>query len=113
MENTSGQGKVSIVPDEVKGWSWGAFVLNWIWAIFNRTWIGLLSFLPYVGLVMAIILGVKGKEWAWKNKKWDSIEHFQRVQRQWSFWGVALLIIPLAGVVAAILIPYIAKSLKN
>ena len=32
-ENTSGQGKNSVIPDGVKGWSWGAFMFNWIWAI--------------------------------------------------------------------------------
>ena len=31
------------IPDGVRGWSWGAFLLNWIWAIGNKTWIGLLA----------------------------------------------------------------------
>jgi hypothetical protein len=74
-ENTSGRGKSTIVPDEVKGWSWGAFFLNWIWAIGNRTWIGLLVLIPYVGFVIAIILGAKGREWAWKNKQWRNLDH--------------------------------------
>ncbi len=25
------------IPDGIKGWSWGAFLLSWIWAIGNRT----------------------------------------------------------------------------
>lgn len=28
--NTSGQGSSAAVPEEVKGWSWGAFFLSWI-----------------------------------------------------------------------------------
>ena len=94
------------VPDGVKGWSWGAFLLNWIWAIFNGTWIGLLALVPFIGFVMAIVLGIKGREWAWKNKKWDSVEHFNRVQRLWSIWALCLLAIPLAlGILAAVAIP--------
>lgn len=94
------------IPDGVKGWSWGAFLLNWIWAIGNRTWIGLLAMIPYVGFIMAIILGFKGREWAWKNKQWESVEQFNRVQKKWSFWGVALTVGVLAiGILAAIVIP--------
>ena len=81
------------LPPGVAGWSWGAFLLNWIWAIGNRTWIGLSALIPYVGFIMAIILGIKGREWAWKNGKWDSVEHFNRVQRTWSQWAVWLTVI--------------------
>lgn len=91
------------VPDGIRGWSWGAFLLSWVWAIGNKTWIGLLALIPYVGLVMAIVLGIKGREWAWQNKEWDSVEHFQRVQKQWNRWafiiiGALLVIGLLAGI---------------
>ena len=71
---------VSTLPEGIKGWSWGAFWLSWIWAIFNKTWIGLLALIPLVNLVMMVILGLKGREWAWRNKAWPSVEHFNRVQ---------------------------------
>jgi len=80
------------IPDGIKGWSWGAFLLSWIWAIGNRTWVGLFAIVPVVGFIMAIVLGIKGREWAWKNKQWESIEHFNRVQRKWSFWGAMILV---------------------
>ena len=35
MENTSGQGKASVLPAELKGWNWGAFFLHVIWGIGN------------------------------------------------------------------------------
>jgi hypothetical protein len=109
-ENTSGMGKGHPVPDGVKGWSWGAFLLNWIWAIGNRTWIGLLCFIPYVGLIFAFVLGFKGREWAWQNKHWNSVEHFQRVQRTWSMWGAILILGSMAlGILAAILIPVLSR----
>jgi len=94
-DNTSGMGKGHAIPDGVKGWSWGAFLLNWIWAIGNRTWIGLLCVVPYVGVVMLFVLGFKGREWAWQNCEWDDLEHFNRVQRRWSLWGAALILIPM------------------
>ena len=100
------------VPEGVKGWSWGAFLLNWIWAIGNRTWIGLLALIPYVGLVMNIVLGFKGREWAWQNKSWDGVEHFQRVQKQWSRWGVGIYAaVFLLSLLVALLAPNL-MSLK-
>jgi serine/threonine-protein kinase len=53
---------------------------------------------------MAIILGIKGNEWAWQSKKWDSIEQFQRKQRIWLYWGIASLIAPVVLIIGIILI---------
>lgn len=88
MENTSGQGARATVPAEIDRWNWGAFLLNWIWGIGNNTLIALLMFVPLVNMVMLIVLGVKGSTWAWRNKRWDSVEQFQRVQRSWAKWGL-------------------------
>lgn len=104
-ENTSGMGKGVEIPEGVKGWSWGAFMFNWIWAIGNKTWIGLFAFVPYIGFIMAIILGIKGRQWAWQNKKWDSVEHFQKVQRRWSLWSLIFVGIALLGITAAVVLP--------
>jgi hypothetical protein len=110
-DNNSGGGKSIVIPDGVRGWSWGAFLLNWIWSIFNKTWIGLLAFIPYVGIIVAVYLGIKGRELAWRNKRWDSFEHFSRVQRGWSKWALIILLIPaVVGIIAAILIPAYVKS---
>ena len=54
---------------------------------------------------MAIYLGIKGRELAWRNERWDSLEHFNRVQRSWSLWGLVIIGIAVLGIVAAILIP--------
>jgi len=104
-DNTSGMGNLYPLPDGVTGWSWGAFSLTWIWAIPNKTWLGLLAVVPFIGLVMRFVLGAKGREWAWQNKRWESVEHFNRVQRQWSLWGGILFLIPMLGILAAIAIP--------
>ena len=109
-ENNSGEGKGSVPPPGVKGWSWGAFLFNWIWAIANKTWIGLLALVPYVGFIAAIYLGVKGRELAWQNKRWDSLEHFNRVQRLWSMLGAIIFVGVFGlGIVAAIVIPLLMR----
>jgi hypothetical protein len=78
------------IPAEIDRWNWGAFLLNWIWGIGNNTFIALLTFVPFVGLVMPFVLGAKGSRWAWRNGRWDSVAHFQRVQRKWAIWGVVI-----------------------
>jgi Cytochrome oxidase complex assembly protein 1 len=80
----------TVVPAEIDRWNWGAFLLNWIWGIGNNTFIALLMFVPLFGLVMPFVLGAKGSAWAWRNGRWDSIEHFKRVQRLWAIWGVVI-----------------------
>ena len=95
QQNTSGQGASAIVPDEIKGWSWGGFLLNWIWAIGNQVWIGLLGLVPCLNVIMMIVLGVKGNEWAWQNRKWESVEQFKKVQGIWVKWGLILLAVSI------------------
>ena len=108
--NTSGQGEQSVIPQEIKGWSWGGFLLTWIWGIGNKTWVGLIALIPAANLVMSIVLGIYGREWAWKNKKWDSVETFKNTQKSWTVWGLilSLLIIPtvfiFGGIMAAVII---------
>lgn len=98
VENTSGMGESASIPLGVKGWSWGAFFLSWIWALSNNTYIGLLGLIPGVGLVVRVYLGFKGRELAWRNERWNSVEHFNRVQCRWSVWGsvIAVVLIMLA-----------------
>lgn len=86
--NGSGTGATAIVPGEIKGFNWGAFLLGWIWAIGHNTWIGLLCFIPTVGIIMFVILGIKGNEWAWQNRRWESIEHFKQVEAIWTKSGI-------------------------
>jgi len=99
MENTSGTGANAVVPREIDRWNWGAFLLTWIWGIGNNTFIALLMFVPIVNLPTWFILGARGSAWAWKNKRWDSVEDFQRTQRKWAMWGaiVPVLFVLLFG----------------
>ncbi len=114
-ENTSGQGALAVVPREIQGWNWGAFLLTWIWGIGNNVLLALLTLVPFVGLVMWIVLGFKGTEWAWQNKRWDSIEHFQRVQRTWTKWGLVVLVAScvLAAILCAAVFGVVIAALKG
>lgn len=100
--NNSGQGSASVLPTELKGWSWGAFSLNWIWGIGNQVWIAFVVLV--LGFIWAIVLGIKGREWAWQGKRWDSVEHFKRTQRTWDKWGKGLFIAAIViGIIYAII----------
>lgn len=84
------------VPNEIKGWNWGAFFFSWIWGVCNGVYwplaLIIVNFIPYVGVLISlgacIALGINGSEWAWKAKQWSSIAEFKRVQHK---WAVAIL----------------------
>jgi hypothetical protein len=93
-ENTSGHGEATFIPDEIKGWNWGAFWFTWIWGLFNRSYVALLVFIPFLNLIVPFYLGAKGNELAWRNRIWESTEEFTSEQRVWSIagWIIAILI---------------------
>ena len=96
----------SDIPAGVKGWSWGAFFLTWIWGMSNRVWISLLALIPFVNLIVAIVLGIKGREWAWKAQNWTDLEQFNKRQRRWNMVGLITFIFI---VIAFILYPQYRK----
>ena len=100
MENTFGLEINTEIPPEIKGWNWGAFLLNWIWGIGNNTYIAFLMFVPFINIVMPFVLGAKGNAWAWQNKKWDSIEHFKSVQRKWCRWSLVVVVVVICIFIA-------------
>jgi len=91
MKDTIDYAKVAEIPAEAKRWNWGAFLLTWIWGLGNSTYISLLALIPVVNIVMAVILGIKGGQWAWHNRKWHGVEQFTRIQGLWTAFGFGLL----------------------
>jgi hypothetical protein len=83
------------IPPEIDRWNWGAFLLSWIWGVGNNTFIALLALVPLLGLIMRFVLGAKGSRWAWRNGRWDNVEHFKRVQRRWAIWGAVIWVVSL------------------
>jgi len=104
-DNTSEQGKDAVIPEEIKGWNWGAFLMSWIWGIGNKVWIALLALI--LGIIMSIVLGIKGNEWAWRSKTWNSVEHFKKTQRTWAVVGIILLVL---GIVMSVLVAVLYAS---
>jgi cytochrome oxidase complex assembly protein 1 len=111
MSDLAGRVDPKIIPPEIKGWNWGAFFLNWIWGIGNQTYIALLALIPGFGFIWMFVLGAKGSAWAWRNGRWDSVEHFKRVQRKWAIWGLIIWI--LVGLFFGGTIGSVFFALKN
>ena len=101
FDERSGKGDFSEIPNEIKGWNWGAAGLTWIWGLYHRVWISVLVFIPFVNIVMWIILGIKGSEWAWRKEKWLSVEEFKYAQRKWKPWGIAFFILSILSMFIA------------
>lgn len=91
MDSKNDHTKTEAIPDGIQGWSWGACFLNGVWGIGNRTYSALLAFIPVLNIIMMFILGLNGRKWAWKNRKWESVEHFNRVQKRWDIAGFIAL----------------------
>lgn len=135
MENSSGPVMPPLLPqtqplpqtyaqDEQPktGWNWGAFGFSWLWGIFNGVYWPLIiipcSFMPllfdsptffyigpYIGLGIAITLGIYGNKWAWESKSWESAAKFNKVQKNWS---KALLYSLIISVGIVILISFLS-----
>ena len=108
--NTSGMGGGVYIPPEATRWNWGAVLLTPIWSIFNHVWIGLLSLIEPLGIIVSIILALKGSEWAWRSKRWDSVEHFKRTQRTWAVWGVVVTIVSFVIMVIGLIVAVMEET---
>ena len=74
-----------------------------MWGLFNRVWLSLLVFVPVIGLFVPFVLLFKGREWAWQNKTWESVEHFNRVQRNWTIAGLIPFFLAIVGIAVAVM----------
>jgi hypothetical protein len=125
------------LPAGVRGWSWGGFLLTWIWAFGNRHWTGppalcihILSIIaiaarfnahdswavvaiPYSSGVLAIWLGLKGREMAWRSCQWEDLEHFERVQHRWTLAGIwTWVVLGALGAACLYLLAILAEGLS-
>ena len=97
------QGKITGMKpkNDVVKFNWGAFLGTWIWGVFNKSWTTLLAiplFFTAGYFPFAIICGLKGNEWAYKNKEYDDIEQFHKSQsNQATIWACFTPIIAIVG----------------
>ncbi|MFZ6756640.1 hypothetical protein ACO0K9_05420 [Undibacterium sp. Ji50W] len=108
-DNDSGRGDYYPAPDGVDGWSWGAFLLALYWTARHKRGIGFLLFIPIVGFFVAFKIGRTARLWAWHNIYWDSLEHFNRVQRRWTIVAFSLYAL-IFSVIAVLTYPETQKN---
>ena len=128
--NNSGQGPGTPVPPELQGWCWSGFLLTWIWCIPHAAWTGLVvtlvaGFLGQImtrvahipiplGLIGPIYCGLKGNEWAWQGRRWESIQQFRETQRVWVIWGIVIVAVGIViGIIAGIVIAAAAVGMAH
>ena len=96
--------------DYKKEFNWGAFFGTWIWGLFNKSyktlWMLLLWCTPW-GLLFAIYCGIKGNEWAGKNRDWDNLEKFNKSQEKQSIIFIILNVVIIPVVIFAIMMTFI------
>ncbi len=110
MGNSSGMGEQSVVPPELQGLNWGAFMLSWIWGLGNGVMIALLALIiPFFNIYLLI----KGNELAWKAKRWESVEAFQATQRKWMMGGLILIGVSFALACLAIILSVLLAGLAS
>ena len=115
-ENNSGT-RSAHLPQSARGWNTAAFLIGPIWGPSNGVWLGIIGlvffFIPSgisvlgslgmkftLYLAYGAFLGFRGNEMAWRAKRWQSLEHFKRVQQQWMLLALVvnlalLFIVPI------------------
>lgn len=111
------------LPDELKGFNWGAFLLTFVWGIKHRAWITLLGIpllvvqLPMgLNLILFTVLqfycGFKGNMWAYQQDWWMSVKDFRMTQIRWAAAAICLnIIIPV--ILLTLTLQFIKKSPDN
>ncbi len=106
LDPRSGKGPHSEVPNEVKGWNWGAFMFTPFWGLYFKLPLTLLALIPYVNIVIAFVYAIKGKEMAWKKQPWLSTYEFNHFQNKWNIAGLVLFLfmigVPLVFLILSI-----------
>ena len=77
-------------PRNLDSFNFGAFYFNWIWGLANGVYWALLCLIPYIGLIVAIVLGVKANRTAWEKYN-GTAKEFEDTQAAWTKWAWILL----------------------
>ncbi len=65
---------------------------------------------------MAFVMGFKGNEWAWQNKRFNSLEEFKRVQTMWGWIGAVIqgvLVLPVFFLFLLPILPVFGRAHSN
>ncbi len=100
--------ETSQLPYDYKNeFNWGAFFGTWLWGLFNKSFIPLwdliLFFTPW-SFYFKLICGLKGNEWAYKNKKWDDVIKFNKSQEKQTTIFIVLYLIVIPVILFALVV---------
>jgi len=95
--NTSGMGEGMPVPPETQGWTFAGCLPLGLFGLMNGVmlWGGLalagcLIVWPLY-IVYTIYIGIKGRELAWRYRRFDSVLQYEETMRVWNTWGIICL----------------------
>lgn len=105
------------LPDGVRGWNWAAFILGPVWGIGLRIWWTAIAFLVIAVMLrtswqlalvawiaLAMFLGLRGNEFAWRAQRWDSVGQFIATQQRWSIGALVTLAAVVVGVAIVLIV---------
>ena len=97
---TKGKITGALPYDYKKEFNWGAFWGTWIWGLFNKSYIPLWELLLWLtpfGFYFQMYCGLKGNEWAFKNKNCEDVDKFNKSQKTQGiiFTVLSLVVFPI------------------
>lgn len=90
VPNTSGMGGGQPMPPESQNYNWAGCLPCGIFAFMNGAMMwGLITVVAsfFVGSLASLILVIKGNEFAWQHRRFDSIQQFRETMDAWNYWG--------------------------
>ena len=108
-----GKATKNIPHKDVKKFNWSAFFGTFIWGLFNKSYKTLfmipLIFTPAL-VPFAIICGMKGNEWACKDKSEDDIAEFLSKQGKNTVWYAIWSVVSYTVVIISIIVMFVMSG---
>jgi hypothetical protein len=105
QSNTSGMREKAVLPAQAKGWSWAGFVPGGAFGfVVGIPWLGILGLLGictgrfglfYLWPLYILIVGAKGREFAWRRRSFESVTQYREMTGAWDKTGLALVIVDI------------------
>lgn len=107
IPNTSGMGSGHPLPPETQNMNLGGCLPCGIFAFANGAamW-GIIVLVAscFVGSLANLVLLIKGNEFAWQNRRFNSRQEYNETMNAWNYWGKIYLIFSIImSVIGAIL----------
>jgi hypothetical protein len=118
--NTSGLGPGYPLPPAARGWTNAGIIPAGLYSFYTGSvlW-GIVGVLGVVfglaGLVYFVVVGLRGKEYAWRNRRFASFEEFEAVMAAWNNAGLWIIYISAAllAIAGVVLIIFLRRSLAS